>query len=356
MNSRPRFLLFSREEQMLLMKRLALLLRSGMPIVVALSLAHEEAGTRSSRYIIGELRATVTRGRPLSAGLASLTSVFGELGVHLVAVGETSGTLAEHLERFSQVLKKERLLRRKVLGALLYPCVVILATLGITALLALYVFPKIIPVFKGFHTALPFSTRVLIALSGFMGRYGLVVLLAIALSALGAYLLWRRPHSRLICDRLVLRIPLAGTLLREYAVASLCRTLSTLIASEVGIVRAVEFAALATGNRAYRSACARMAERIARGERVAAAFAEDAVLFPPLLAQMLSVGESTGALSDSFAYCADFYEEELDELSQSVNVLVEPVLMIVMGLVVGFVALAIITPIYGITQNLSAYH
>jgi type IV pilus assembly protein PilC len=356
MNKRPHFLFFSKEEQILLTKRLALLLRSGVPIVTALSLMHDEARTRSAVHVLHYLRETVASGRPLSTGLAEFRTVFGDLGVHLIEVGEASGTLSEHLDRLSHSLKRERALRRKVLGALLYPAIIVVATLAITALLALYVFPKIIPVFKGFHTQLPLSTRMLIALSSFCTQYGLLVLCGLALIAIGASLVLRYPTVRLACDRAMLRTPLTGTLQREYAVASLCRTLGTLIASEVGVVRAVELCALGTRNSAYKKAYKEMAEQIAEGQKVSTAFSTDAVLFPRLLPQMLSVGESTGALSDSLFYCADFYEEELEELSKSVAVLVEPVLMIVMGLIVGFVALAIITPIYSITQNLNAYH
>lgn len=349
--------MFSCEEQIVLTKRLALLLRSGVPIVTALSLMHEEARTRSSSYLITELRETVTCGRPLSAGLALFRTTFGDLGVHLVEVGETSGSLPEHLARLSDSLKKERALRRKVVGALLYPLIIIGATLGITALLALYVFPKIVPIFKGFHTALPFSTRVLIGASSFFAHYGWLVVLAVCVVAgVAYYTLLRVPQARLFFDRALLRVPLVGTLLREYAVASICRTLGTLVASEVGVVRAVELAALSTRSTVYRKACKEMAREVSTGQKVSTVFGRDVLLFPRLLPQMLAVGESTGALSDSLMYCADFYEDELDELSKSIAVLVEPILMVVMGLVVGFVALAIITPIYSITQHLSSYH
>ncbi|MEJ0053383.1 MAG: type II secretion system F family protein [bacterium] len=353
MHKRPYLLLFGKEEQMLFAKRLALMLRSGVPIVAALSLLGEEARTHSSSHILHTLRETVAAGRPLSAGLAAFRSVFGDLGVHLVEVGETSGSLPEHLERFSQSIKKERALRRKVIGALLYPAIIVAATLGITTLLALYVFPKIIPVFKGFHAALPLSTRLLISLSESFARYGLYILLALMAVVAAAVLLLRVPSIRLAAGRALLRIPLLGTLFREYAVASLARTLGTLLGSGVGVVRAVELAALGTRSGAYRKACGEMAEFVSTGQKVSAAFALEPLLFPPMLAQMLSVGESTGSLSESLLYCADFYEEELDELSKSIAVLIEPVLMIVMGLIVGFVALAIITPIYGITQNLA---
>jgi len=341
---------------MLLTKRLALLLRSGVPLLVALSLMHEEARTRSASYILAELRETVSNGRPLSAGMKAFGKIFGDLGIYLIEVGEASGSLAEHLDRFSQAIKKERALRRKVIGALLYPAIILTATLGIITLLTLYVFPKIIPVFKGFHTKLPVSTRFLIATSTFFSNYGVWVLLCMLGVIAGAFMLMRIPRIRLARDCFILRIPLLGTLLQEYAIASLCRALGTLIKSGVGVVRAIELGALATGNYAYRQKCAQAAEAVSKGQKVSLVFGGDALLFPRLIPQMLAVGESTGSLSGSFLYCADFYEEELDELAKNIGVLVEPVLMIVMGLIVGFVALAIITPIYGITQNLNPYH
>jgi type II secretory pathway component PulF len=322
----------------------------------AIALMEDEAETRSSRHVLSSLRETVTHGHSLSSGLAAFRSTFGELGIHLIEVGETSGSLPEHLERFSESIQKQRLLRRKVTGALIYPVVIIAATLGITALLMFYVFPKIIPVFRGFHAALPLSTQLLIGASGFFAHDGLYVFGFLTALAIGAGVLLRIRRTRLAYDRAVLRVPLIGTLLRQYAIASLCRTLGALIRSGVGVVRAVEFAALGTGNLAYREACVRMAGEISAGQKVSVAFGKSPVLFPRLIPQMLSVGESTGSLSDNLLYCADFYEDALDELSKNISVLVEPVLMIVMGLVVGFVALAIITPIYSITQNLTPYH
>ena len=356
MNDRPRFLIFSKEEQMLLTKRLALLLRSGVPILSALSLMQEEARTRSSIHILATLRETVASGRPLSQGLAPFRRNFGDLGMHLIEVGETSGTLAEHLERFSQSIKKERMLKRKVIGALIYPAIIVCATLGITMLLILYVFPKIIPVFKGFHAKLPLSTRFLIGADAFFSQYGVFVIGFVLAFIAGLYYLFRFELACRIRDRYVLRIPLFGTLLREYIIAGFCRALGTLIRSGVGVVRAVEMCASGMGNLAYREACVAVAARISSGQKASKSFSAEPRLFPSLMLQMLTVGESTGSLSDNLLFCADFYEEEIDELSKNIAVLVEPMLMIVMGLIVGFIALAIITPIYGITQNLTSYH
>jgi type IV pilus assembly protein PilC len=336
---------------MVLAKRLSLLLDAGVPLLTALSMMREQARGRAAVFVLDTLTDSVSRGQPLSSGLAAL-SEFGPLSVRLVAVGEESGTLPEHLRRLAQMLKSRQQLKRKVVGALIYPTLIVLATIFITGLLTLYVFPKILPIFKGFHAALPLPTRVLIGLSGFLGSYGLLILLFLILLSFFFFLLLRLPSYRLAVSRAVLRVPVVGSLLRYYALANFCRTLSTLLASEVGVVRAVESAALASGA-AYRESSLAAALRVSRGERVATALALDPLLFPPLLTQMLSVGESTGGLPDSLAYCAGYYEEELDELSRSVAALIEPALMMCMGIIVGFVAVAIITPIYAITQNLN---
>jgi len=353
--SKPFWLRLSAQEQILFAKRLGMTLRSGMPIMEGLAILGSGTRSRSAAYIFKSLARDVNRGQPLSAGLERFSSIFGAFCINVVQVGEASGTLHENLEYLAEELKKKQVLRRKVVGALIYPALIILATLGITILLTVYIFPKIMPIFKSVHSALPLSTRALIAISSFLSVWGWWLLLfGVALSALCVFLM-RYPRFHIVFDCLLLRIPILGKLSLYYNIANICRTLSLLLKSGAPIVRAVGLVAAGTRNLAYQQALIVMAGGLMEGQRVTTGLEGHPRLFPPLMTQMVLVGESTGSLSNALAYLAEMYEEEVDELAKNLTNLLEPLLMIVMGFVVGFIAIAIITPIYSITQSLTPH-
>ena len=346
---------FTTQEQIIFAKRLGMTLRSGMPIMEGLAILGSGTHSRSARHILESLAREVERGQPLSVGLERFPGIFGTFCVNVVRVGEASGTLHENLDYLAEELKKKQVLHRKVVGALIYPAIIVLATLGITLLLTVYIFPKILPIFRSVQAALPFSTRALIAISTFLSSWGWwLLLLGIMLAGAGVFCM-RYPRFHLAVDRILLRIPLLGKLSLYYNVANTCRTLSLLLKSGAPIVSSTELVASGTTNLAYQRALTVVAERLMAGQRVAAGLAESPRLFPALMTQMVAVGEATGSLSNALAYLAQMYEEEIDDLTKNLTSLLEPVLMIGMGLVVGFIAIAIITPIYSVTQNLTPH-
>lgn len=352
---KPLWLRFNTQEQILFAKRLGMTLRSGMPIMEGLAILGSGTRSRSASYIFETLAHDVERGQPLSSGLERFPGIFGTFSINVVRVGEASGTLHENLEYLAEELKKKQALRRKVVGALIYPALIILATLGITILLTVYIFPKIMPIFRSVGSALPFSTRALISMSSFLSAWGWWLLLALIVIAIACVLLMRYPRFHFIVDQCLLRIPILGQLSVYYNLANICRTLSLLLQSGAPIVSSTELVAAGTSNLAYQRALTTVAGRLLVGQRVAAGLGADPRLFPPLMTQMVLVGESTGSLSNALSYLAQMYEEEVDELTKNLTNLLEPLLMIVMGLVVGFIAVAIITPIYSVTQRLTPH-
>lgn len=352
---KPLWLRFSTQEQILFAKRLGMTLRSGMPIMEGLAILGSGTRSRSATYLFEALARDVERGQPLSSGLERFPGIFGTFCVNVVRVGEASGTLHENLEYLAEELKKKQALRRKVIGALIYPALIILATLGITILLTVYIFPKIMPIFKSVGSALPFSTRALISISSFLSMWGWWLLLALIAVAVACVFLIRYPRFHLVVDWILLRTPIVGQLSLYYNLANICRTLSLLLQSGAPIVSSTELVAAGTKNLAYQRALTTVAERLLVGQRVAAGLEANTRLFPPLMTQMVLAGESTGSLSSALAYLAQMYEEEVDELAKNLTNLLEPLLMILMGLVVGFIAIAIITPIYSVTQRLTPH-
>jgi type II secretory pathway component PulF len=349
----PFFMRFSIQEQIIFMKRLGMILRAGMPIMEGLHMLKDESRSRSSNYLFAHLVEVVAHGQPLSTGLSRFEKDFGSFCINIVRVGESSGTLHENLEYLAEELKRKQALRRKVLGSLMYPALIVFATVGIVVMLTVYIFPKILPIFASVKATLPLSTKILIAISGFISSYGWWVLGGIALLVVAFAFGMRAPSFHLLADRVLLRLPIFGKLSQDYNLTNICRTLSLLLKSGAPLVPSLELVAASTSNLSYRREIERARESVLAGQRISEQFKGKTRLFPPMLAQMMVVGESTGNLSSTLDFLSHMYEEEIDEYTKRLTTLLEPVLMIVMGVIVGFIAISIITPIYSITQSLT---
>lgn len=339
-------------DQILFAKRLAILLKAEVPITDALGMMRDQSNNKANNQLLNKLIIDLQNGLPLSAGLARHKKLLGLFGINIIKIGEAGGSLGENLEYLSGELKKRQELKSKVVSAFIYPGIIVAATLGITGLLTLYVFPKILPVFQSFNFTLPFATRFLIGLTNFATHKLWVVLTGAGLSILLFIGLMRLPAARVIFDREILRLPFVGKLLQSYFVANICRSLGLLLQSHVHIVDATRITAVTATNLVYRRELHNLAGTLARGEKMSSQLAGQSKLFPPLVNQMASVGEMSGNLSSSFLYLADIYEQEVSDMAKNLSTLIEPVLMVGMGTVVGFVAISIITPIYQITQNI----
>lgn len=352
---KPAILRFGTQDQILFAKRLSMILRSGMPIMEGLYLLRDETHSGSALYIYESLVTDVTHGQPLSVSMRKFERIFGEFCINIVKVGETSGTLHENLGYLSEELKRKQALRRKVVGALVYPALIVAATCGITLMLTVFIFPKIVPIFQSVKATLPLSTRILMAMSSFFSAWGICLFLGLIALVVSYFLALRDHRFHRYMDHLLVRLPLFGRLSQSYNLANICRTLSLLLKSDVRIVEAMQLVADSTRNLVYREALMQAREEIAKGQKISVQFKKIPLLYPTLLCQMIAVGEQTGNLSGTFAYLSEMYEEDIGELTKNLTTLLEPVLMIVMGAVVGFIAISIITPIYSITQNLTPH-
>lgn len=348
----PRFFVFGLKEQILFARRLSVYLSAGIPILEALSLLLDSARSKSSRYVLQSLVSKVSEGNSLSSALAAFPRSVRPVTIAMIKVGEETGTLPRSLAQLAIVLRKQASLQRQLVSAFIYPAIIVCSTLAISAFLSLYAFPKIIPLFRGFGSALPFSTRTLIFLSDAVATYGWILLLALPFMGAGVWYLYKKPHVRMFLDTSILRIPLVRTLVRTYLLAHLSRTLSTLLHSGSGIIRALELSEAVCGNLVYGLRLKHAKNEVLSGERLSASLAGSVHCFPVLYTQMVETGERTGTLPSALTLLSEYYEEEFDAVCTRLTTLIEPVLMILMGLLVGFIALAIITPVYEITQDL----
>ena len=343
---------FSAKEKIIFLKRLSMMLRAGIPIRVCLEMLEQESSKQSQKMLVRHLLREVSSGKTLAQALFYYQQYIGQFTLHLVRIGESSGTLVSTLEYCAVELKKKHELRKQIISALIYPVIVVTATISITIFLLVYIFPKILPIFQSMSVDLPLSTRLLIQMSHFLrvnGFWLLLVLLVIPLVYIGIRRTnWGRYHT----DVIILRLPLFGTITRYYSLANQCRTLGLLLSSEVRILEAIEITTQSTEQMVYKTAFQDARNGIINGRTLSNQLRLYPRLYPVLVVQMVQAGEMTGNLSSSLLYISDIYENDISDMTKNITTLLEPMLMLFMGLCVGFIAISIITPIYGLTQYL----
>ncbi len=336
-------------EQLLLIKRLSTLVTAGVPLLESLRLLSVQAKGGVAE-VIGSLVGAVSSGRSLAAGLADCGNVVSPLTLHLIEVGEQTGMLPEHLRYVTEQLGQQQTMRRKIWSALVYPLFVFVIACAVALLLLLYVFPKLMPIFSSLHFKLPLTTRILLGIYTTVTKDFIALLLCLGLALVAVYMVAHAQKTRTLWYRAILRVPIIRSYLVQYQNWHICRTLAVLLKAEVPLARALEKTAQSMQHMVYRTALSKVHERVLDGASLAASLQWYPALFPLHVTQLLQVGEQAGTLTESLAYCALMLQEETEELTKKVTVLFEPALLLVVGLVVGFVAIAIITPIYGITQ------
>jgi len=351
-SKRRRIFHLSLHDQILFVRRLAILLKAGVPIFESLRMMKKHMSSRSALILVDELTVGVERGQFLHVSLEKHRRHLGDFALNIIRIGEISGMLPENLSYLADELEKKRRLHNKVRGALVYPAIIVVATIGIVIMLTVYIFPKVLPILRGFKGELPFTTRTLIFVSDLLTNQGFLIAGVLLGVAVALALLSRIRKVRFFLDWSILKIPILGNLFQYYHIVNFCRTLGLLLKSDVRIMEASLITAETSTNFVYRKSLTELAETVKKGGKMSLYLEGREHLYPPMVSQMITVGEVSGKLSDSLLYLADIYENEIDELTKNLSSTIEPLLMVVMGLIVGFVAISIITPIYQLTQNL----
>ena len=343
---------FSNRKQTFFAKRMSFLIKSEVPIVESISLIRDQTKSKSEIKIFNKIIADIKNGKSLAASLAG-HGIFGNFAVNIIRAGESSGTLTENLNYLADELKKKEILRRKILGALLYPLIVTIATLLITGFLVMYIFPKIIPIFESLKAKLPLSTRIIIFITNALKHDGLYILIGIIALIIIYLIVYKNvPKVRFFMHGLTLRLPITGGIAKNYNLTNACRTLGLLLLGGIPITEALLITADTTENLQYKKAFEDISSGVKRGKNISELLFLSPLLFPDMLGQMVAVGEKSGNLSNTLIYLSEFYENEFEDLTKNLSSTIEPVLMVVMGIIVGFVAISVITPIYEITNNI----
>ncbi len=346
--------LFERVDPMevaFLFRQLATCVRVGLPLVSALNLQRSAAGTQTLRRALAHIEEQIRGGSAVWAALADFPKLFPPLYVQIIKGGELSGKLESAFLRCAGYIEGEAGTRRQVQQALVYPVVVLLLAAAAVVVLTVVVLPAMANLFQQFNARLPLPTRLLIALVDFARSRGLWILAGLVLLFGVAFLLLRTPKGRLWRDRWVLRVPAFGKVARESALARFGRVLSAMVAAAVPLGEALEVVVSATGNRFFEARLREVKDRRLTGEGISTPL-EDTGLFPPLLIQIVRLGEQAGNLAGAVEELARYYEAEVESSVRRFLSLLEPALIVGVGLVVGFIAVAVISPMYSIVGQI----
>ena len=340
------------KDQAAFAKRLAFLIRADVPIIDSLNMIKKQTKSKSRVKMLDNVLSDVTSGQFLSSSLAKHKNSFGTFAVNIIKVGEEGGILDQNLEYLADELKKRQELKNKILGAMVYPAFITFATVGVTTLITVFIFPKLMPIFESVGGNLPITTRILIAGSSFIGNYWYYLALGITALITGTIFMYKKVKPfNLAANRLLIGVPIFGNLFQSYHMANLCRTLGTLLNCQVSIINATNITADSTANLLYKRELATLSSEIAKGRKMSLYLEQRLGLFPGMVPEMIAIGETAGNLSQTLLYLSDYYENEVSDITKNLSNSLEPVLLIAMGLVVGFVAVSVISPIYELTAN-----
>lgn len=344
----------STKKQTFFAKRLSFLIKSGVAMVESITLIRDQTKSKSEILIFNKIIADVKNGKSLAMSLERCRGTFGNFAINIIKAGESSGTLTQNLNYLAEELKKKEMLRKKIMSALLYPIIITIATFGITGFLVMYIFPKITPIFSSMKITLPVTTRFLIWVTNAVRDYGVFIFLGIFILVTAIVLIIKKvKKAHFFYDSLILRLPLTGPIAKNYNLTNICRTLGLLLKSGISVTEALVITSNTTENLPYKRSLYEISRGVAKGKTISELISLYPNIFPAMLGHMISIGERSGNLSDTLIYLSEFYENEFDDQTKNLSSSIEPVLMIVMGVTVGFVAISVITPIYEITTNIN---
>ena len=335
-----------KEKEVVIFARIfATMINAGLPLIQCLDLLAQQEQNKTFAQIITAIKEDIEGGSTLSDALRKYPNIFDNLFVNLVAAGESGGILDVVLQRLSNYMEKAMKLKSKVKGAMTYPASVLVISIAVVSLLLVKVIPTFQKMFEGFGGELPGPTQFLITLSTYAQKYFLVAIIALAVAVYAFRRYYKTEKGTLLIDDLILRAPVFGPLLKKVAVARFTRTMSTMMTSGVPILEGLAIVSKTAGNKVVENALIRVRKSISEGKTIAEPLLETGI-FPPMVVQMIAVGEATGALDAMLSKIADFYDDEVDTAVDAMTALLEPFMMVFLGGVVGGMIIAMYLPIF----------
>jgi type IV pilus assembly protein PilC len=333
-------------------RQFATMIGAGLPMVQCLEILASQSDSSEFKKVIDQVRENVQSGTTLSEALSRHKKVYDDLYVNMVEAGEIGGALDTILIRLANYREKADALARKVKGALIYPAVVVSVATLVTFIMLRFIVPVFAKMFRGVGAELPAPTQMVLGFSKFLQDYMWIIVGLFVMGIVAFRYYYKTEAGRYNVDKNMLKIPVIGNVLRKASVARFTRTLGTLLSSGVSILDALEITAKTAGNKVIQKAIQKSVVSIAEGDTITQPLKETGV-FPPMVTQMIAVGEKTGGLDDMLNKIADFYEEEVDAAIAGLTSLIEPVIIVVMGAVIGFILVSMYLPMFDIIGKIN---
>lgn len=331
-------------------RQLSTMINAGLPITEALLILRSQT-KKSMQAIVAQLLADVEAGESFSAALGKHPKVFGKTYIALVKSGEIGGVLDAVLLRLADNLEKQQEFGSKVKGALIYPVIIVVGMIIVSMVMMVFVIPKLLGLYADFNADLPLPTKILIGVSGFFVKYWFIALILLGIGLYVLRLYKATPEGRRKIDELIFKIPVYGELQRQIILTELTRTLSMMVGAGVSILEGLHITSEVVGNTVISDALIDASNQVEKGFPVAFAFSKHPEAFPFILSQMIAVGEETGKMDEVLTKISRIFEVESDEKVKGLTAAIEPIVMVILGLGVGFLVIAVILPIYNLTSS-----
>jgi len=341
----------TQEEVAVFTRQFSVMIDAGLPLVQCLDILSKQADNPQFGEILGEIREEMEGGAHLADAMGQYPTVFNPLYCNMIAAGEAGGILDVILQRLAQYIEKAVQLKRAVKAASIYPVVIVSVACAVVLVILWKVIPTFATLFAGLGAQLPLPTRIVVFASNFVAAYMPLIVVTIIATVWGLKKYHKTNTGELVIDRFMLKVPVAGMLIRKIAVARFCRTLGTLIASGVPILEALGITADTAGNRVVKDAVMSTRKSIEGGRTIAGPLKASGA-FPPMVVQMIAVGEETGALDTMLSKIAQFYEDEVDAAVEGLMALLEPVMIVFLGVVIGGIVVSMYLPMFDLINKI----
>jgi type IV pilus assembly protein PilC len=333
------------KDVMIFTRQFSTMIDAGLPIVQSLDILSQQTENKLFRNTIKSIKQDVEGGSTLAEALKKHPKVFDDLYVNMVAAGEAGGVLNAILNRIALFIEKSNKLKRKVKGAMIYPCTIVVVAAVVVTILLLYVIPVFGELYGGAGKALPLPTQITINISNWFRSYFLFIVGVVVAVIVALRMYYKTDNGRLVIDGFMLRLPVIGDLLRKVAVARFSQNMAILLTSGVPILDGLAITAKTAGNRVVEQAVMKCRISISQGKTIAEPLAESKI-FPPMVCQMVAIGENTGSLDSLLKKVAEFYEDEVDSAVANLTALMEPIIMVVLGVIIGGLVISMYLPIF----------
>lgn len=344
---------FSLGDKMMFCEELSTLINSGVPLTQSINIIKEQSTKGTMRKISEGILRDIEGGQSLSGALEKQSKYFSPVFINMVRSGETGGTLDKTLEELAVQTQKDHELVAKIKGALTYPVVILTAMVGAVIFLMVKVVPSIAGLFSELGAKLPLTTVILIGTSRAMLKYGVFMAIGAVALIVGIYLAFQKNEKlKWGLHKVILRLPIIGKVALKFNLARFARTLGSLLSSGVSVLEALDVVSRSTKNVVFSAEVRKVAEKVKNGSPLADPMKQSKI-FPVMVSQMVGVGEETGNLDKMLIKVAEFYERQIDNFTKNISSIIEPVIMIVVGIAIGFIVISIITPIYTATQSIN---